>query len=183
MGYENAAATKMVAVYCASCGRDLVDAKSVETGMGPVCRKRYLTKVEVPEANRRAANKVVHRVACLAGEGKRLEALSLALSLKELGFEALPDRIGVRLAGVRIRNLSDTSFAVEAPFCADALGSWRRVGRWMGKVEGGGKFYAVPATNRAKLWKLIRSYYPGVLGVVFDGPKAGAFAVPVGVES
>ena len=41
MSYENAPATKMLAAYCACCARPLVDAESVETGMGPVCRKSH----------------------------------------------------------------------------------------------------------------------------------------------
>ena len=41
MSYENAPATRMLATHCAACGRPLVDATSVETGMGPVCRERY----------------------------------------------------------------------------------------------------------------------------------------------
>jgi hypothetical protein len=41
MSYENAPATKMLAVYCACCSRPLVDAVSVETGIGPDCRKQH----------------------------------------------------------------------------------------------------------------------------------------------
>lgn len=41
MNYTNAPATKMLATNCACCGRDLVDAHSVETGVGPVCRKTH----------------------------------------------------------------------------------------------------------------------------------------------
>lgn len=36
--YENAPATKFVATHCACCGRALVDALSVQTGIGPDCR-------------------------------------------------------------------------------------------------------------------------------------------------
>ena len=41
MSYENAPATKMLATYCACCARPLLDAESVEVGMGPVCRKTH----------------------------------------------------------------------------------------------------------------------------------------------
>jgi hypothetical protein len=37
--YENAPATKLLATHCACCGRSLLDAESVEAGMGPTCRK------------------------------------------------------------------------------------------------------------------------------------------------
>lgn len=39
--YENAPATKMLASHCACCARPLVDAVSVETGVGPDCRKTH----------------------------------------------------------------------------------------------------------------------------------------------
>lgn len=41
MGYENAPATKLLATHCCCCARPLVDAKSVELGIGPECRKRH----------------------------------------------------------------------------------------------------------------------------------------------
>lgn len=40
-GYENSPACRMLATHCACCGRPLVDADSVEFGIGPVCRERY----------------------------------------------------------------------------------------------------------------------------------------------
>jgi hypothetical protein len=41
MGYETAPATKMLATRCACCSKELVDAVSVEAGVGPECRKRH----------------------------------------------------------------------------------------------------------------------------------------------
>ena len=40
-GYESAPATSLVATNCACCGHPLLDAVSVEAGVGPECRKRY----------------------------------------------------------------------------------------------------------------------------------------------
>ena len=39
MSYENAPATLLLATHCCLCGRPLVDAESVECGIGPHCRK------------------------------------------------------------------------------------------------------------------------------------------------
>jgi len=39
--YENAPATRLLATRCACCGRKLVDALSVQTGIGPECRTRH----------------------------------------------------------------------------------------------------------------------------------------------
>lgn len=41
MSYESAPATKMLATHCACCARPLVDAVSVEAGVGPECRRRH----------------------------------------------------------------------------------------------------------------------------------------------
>lgn len=49
MSYEAAPATRMLATHCAACARPLVDAKSVETGMGPDCRKRHGFNLAVSE--------------------------------------------------------------------------------------------------------------------------------------
>ena len=38
MSYENAPATMLVATHCCVCNRPLVDADSVEMGIGPTCR-------------------------------------------------------------------------------------------------------------------------------------------------
>jgi hypothetical protein len=39
--YINATATKFIATNCACCGKALVDADSVQTAVGPECRKRH----------------------------------------------------------------------------------------------------------------------------------------------
>lgn len=41
MSYESAPSTAFIATHCACCSRPLRDAKSVEIGIGPVCRERY----------------------------------------------------------------------------------------------------------------------------------------------
>lgn len=41
MSYEQAPATAFVATACACCGRALLDAISVEAGIGPDCRAKY----------------------------------------------------------------------------------------------------------------------------------------------
>jgi hypothetical protein len=39
--YVNAAATKLLATHCACCGKPLVDADSVQAGVGPDCRAMH----------------------------------------------------------------------------------------------------------------------------------------------
>jgi len=42
MGYETAASTKMLSTSCVLCNRPLRDAESVQAGVGPICKKKYL---------------------------------------------------------------------------------------------------------------------------------------------
>ena len=41
MTYENAPATKLLCTSCACCGRPLLDAVSVQAGVGPICREKH----------------------------------------------------------------------------------------------------------------------------------------------
>ena len=41
MTYESAPATRLLAVSCCCCGRPLLDAVSVQAGVGPVCREKF----------------------------------------------------------------------------------------------------------------------------------------------
>ena len=51
MTYESAPATKMIATHCAVCARPLLDAESVERGIGPDCAKRHGFGKEQEEPN------------------------------------------------------------------------------------------------------------------------------------
>jgi len=81
MSYETAPATILLATRCCVCNRPLVDAVSVELGIGPDCREKYGYNVDVEPEAREAANKLVHRVAC--------GALSGRLSAQGLGAQAM----------------------------------------------------------------------------------------------
>ncbi len=67
MDYHDAPATKLMKVTCAICGEALLDAKSVEYGMGPHCRSKhgFLGKnaPQVSEEDRKKANRLVYSIA------------------------------------------------------------------------------------------------------------------------
>ena len=63
MSYVNAPATKMLATHCCVCHRPLLDAKSVELGIGPDCLKRHGFNIDVPEVDRVEANFIVWQIA------------------------------------------------------------------------------------------------------------------------
>ncbi len=91
MSHENAPATKLLATNCACCGRALVDAVSVETGIGPECRKRFSVDVVVDETARAEANVLVHSVAKRGV--RRDECRKICEKLSALGFVVLAARI------------------------------------------------------------------------------------------
>lgn len=125
MSYENAPATKLLATACACCGRDLVDAVSVETGIGPECRKKYSVDTDVSEAARREANQIVYGLA-QKGVGYRAYRPAIA-RLAELGFDVLAARIAKRfrtvvppvLSAEQVARLRREYAKIRADFCYD----------------------------------------------------------------
>lgn len=94
MSYENAAATVLVATCCAACGRPLVDAESLASGMGPECRKKYNKSNNLSEEARVLANKLIYAI---AANQDGVEVTSKLENLRELGLGDLADRIVKRI--------------------------------------------------------------------------------------
>lgn len=91
-----ASVTKLIAVYCCACGRELTDAVSAEIGMGPDCRSVLNYDLDkLPSAELRIeANGIVHAIA-----GDVLTAIEVRgaiFRLHELGFQTLAKRIEQR---------------------------------------------------------------------------------------
>jgi hypothetical protein len=136
MGYEDAPGTKMLAVFCAACSKDLLDSISVETGMGPHCRAKHGLPDAIDEETREAANKLVHFVACHQADSPEVrEALD---KLEALGCDRIVARIAKRLYGAPISAwLEDGKLVVKSPFSRDFLDARRsiRSGRWDGGAK------------------------------------------------
>lgn len=188
--YENAPATKMIAVFCACCAKALVDAVSVETGVGPECRKKHgfanaagpadwdaaFRALEgvldtLPEGWEADAHKVsnvlVHRIAC-DQTGPFVVARTNAL--RALGYTTLAARIAKRLSTISIVEDGDV-LKVKTPFEVSAVEIMRRApGRYVGKGV-----REVPNNDAAKraLFGVLRQAYPKA---VVDGPK-GVFQI------
>jgi hypothetical protein len=167
MGYETAPATQLLATHCAVCARPLVDAKSVEIGIGPDCRRKHGFDVDVPEESRVEANGLVYRIAAEQdGEGVG----AMCDRLRVLGFEVLAARILARVAPVRI---IDTGDAIElfAPYRPEAVEALRAVpGRRWNKER---KVTVFPLGSRGALWKALQRGYAGLMAT---GPK-GTFVI------
>lgn len=173
MSYENAPATKLLATRCVVCRRALLDAKSVEAGIGPDCRKKYGFDIECSEQARMEANHIVHYLATMTTEGKSAEALAISIqyqlaSLKSLGFTKLADTLADRMAPIRITEIDASHLLADMPYNPDALPQLRRLGR---AQYNGDKFqgWVVPTKCRAALWSVMKEHYTGQVGVGAKG--------------
>lgn len=174
--YENAPATKMLATHCVCCNRPLLDAQSVELGIGPECRKRHGYNARgVSEENRAQANKLVAKMALPNVSFTDLTAALTELSM--LGFQKLAAVIASRKASISIALAEEgRRLLVKTPFTAGSLVSIRAIpGRGTAYNEDnrflGNTF---PVAQKGAVWNMIRRHFPGALGV---GPK-GPFTVP-----
>jgi hypothetical protein len=180
MSYENAPATEMVATFCACCSRPLVDAVSVETGVGPECRKKHgfntaqaeadWSKVaeilgdaiELPEDAQAAANKLVHMIA-IAQDGVNVNRWIAAVAA--LGFTKLADRCAKRVGGISVSRGEGDCIEVRAPFCCDFIDAAKARGaRWSKPA----KAWVFGADARRLAWDAIKASFPA--GTVVKGP-------------
>lgn len=156
-GYENAPATQMLATHCAACGRPLVDAVSVESGMGPDCREKY--GKWPAEVDRATINKLVHDIAL-----DQFCSPEQAKALHDLGATRIAARVAERFATVLVEKDGEEALAVWTPkFNEDVVAAMKRVPRqWDAKR----KVYIVQGGFRDVLWRALRT-----LGGWGYGPK------------
>lgn len=204
MSYETSPSAVLVASNCACCGKVLSDAPSIETGMGPQCRKKHgyatpegtadpsaaLAAIEphkaalmLPEGDmdaRRLANILVHRIAVLQ-DG--VVAAACVDGIRALGFETLGDRCAKRMTKIVVRVeesdvTGETTIVVKAPYSdGGALRSLR--GRWDPTTKTTRiRVYRSMEGAKAALLSALAADYPGAW---VDGP-AGLFLLPRAAE-
>lgn len=165
--YEDAPQTRLLATHCAICQRPLCDAKSVELGIGPECRKRSGFDLEVSEDARKRANQLVWEVAV---DHVAQTILNAVTELRLLGFAKLADVLTDRAADVKVAEVNG-HLEVEAPYSIEAVTLMQHIpGRRWDSVR---KINIFPSSHRVAVWQMLRRAYPGALGV---GPK-GVFEV------
>lgn len=164
-GYESSPACIMLATHCAACGKPLVDSISVNSGMGPDCRKKHGYNVDVSPEARAEANAIVHSIAL---DRHSLTSLEGCARLHTLGFVKLAQVISERIAEIVIEILADGRYSVETPYSADAVVVMRRIRgrRW----DADAKRNTFPAEARGELFTALKSLYPGSLGIGPKGP-------------
>ena len=93
--YEDAPAVELVATTCCVCGRPLLDAPSLKSGIGPICaEKTGYGREDLPADIRDEVNRLVYE---LAKYGKDKRAIERLMRLRELGFDQLVARVEERL--------------------------------------------------------------------------------------
>jgi len=162
MSYEQAPATKMLATHCMFCNRPLVDAASVEAGIGPVCRERVGYNEHVSDSVRKQANAIIHSIAL----NRKDPFINFQLrELESLGLNRLALKIEEALAEIKIEE-RDNRLWVEAPFLESSLRDWRSI---IGRVfDGQSKRNVVPSNQRVALFRLLTKHYSGCTA---RGPK------------
>lgn len=198
MSYETAPATTLLATNCAACSRPLVDATSVETGMGPECRRRHgytrpdvevdaanviviaqLTKLlpEVYEAVVRAAQdtgstrKVANiLVHRIACEQDGAHVLCMINALRCVGFYKLADRLTSRVATITIE-IDGSELVIKAPYSETAVDVLRRVpGRRWDREAKVNRFAFDPERPETKR-PIFAALVRAYAGAVAFGPK------------
>ena len=177
MGYQDATSTKLLFSNCVVCGRPLVDAISVEHGIGPECRKGQ--NFGINEETQKACNKLVYEasVNCMAGKIDRVN--ECADAIQELGLNELASKIRKRFKNAR-KNVSievkeqGDYYSVKTPFRRgekDAfIQAWRDI---KGRIYENGRNY-IPVDKKTELWNVLKKFFPGKYG---EGDK-GIFRIP-----
>lgn len=174
--YENAISTKMLATHCVCCGRALVDAISVELGIGPECRSGF--NADLTEMTRRVANKLVFEASMAATAGLIPIVMEKAEEVRQLGYGELAERMEHRF--VKAERKADIQISFQGGFYevvtpyrrknANAfVKAWREIPgrRWINGKN------VVPATSKKELWELLQEFFGGCYAM---GPK-GVFKI------
>lgn len=199
MGYENSPALQLVATRCALCGRPLLDAESVECGMGPTCRARHgagdqLRSPNLREAtaladrlpdalrdraqqlsmagnSRGLANWAVSRVAVLHGSANADEAVDcLVLIVAAAGFVRLAGVLADRHSRQVVRvTVEGAELVVDAPYNEAFVASSRRVRGR--RFDAKAKTFRFSSDQRVQLWAALSSFGRGTMVVGEQGMK------------
>jgi len=176
--YTAAPATKMLATNCVVCGRPLVDARSVEMGIGPECRES--AKGGIDDGTRQVANEYVYDAAIAAQEGRIEDVMRHAQTIEDMGLKGLADKIRRRFRKASEREADITIevegayYKVKTPFRRGDkeafIAAWRRIPgrRYRNRLN------YIPVAQKTVLWALLREFFGGKYG---RGPK-GLFRIP-----
>ena len=134
MSYEDLTTTKIVATQCVACGRPLLDAQSVATGMGPTCRAKYNYTDSITEEAREEANKLIHKLGVLRQEDGEVDAIKETLKdLSEIeGVSHIVDLFRVALIApkMHIHNINQWTQAITFGSISKSASQRARDAKW-----------------------------------------------------
>ncbi len=186
MSYEDAPATKLVAKACCICGRPLLDAESIRSGIGPVCaEKTGFGRETLPPGVRAEANRLIYELAALQ---KTASAIPRLVRLRDIGFVDIADRIEKRLETlvlIQIDHVKSVGLVVTVPKIEDKAMFDRLVAdlraipgrRWTEVPGREGKFNVIPDV-RGSIHALYKALSRAFAGVPSRSPK-GLFLMPI----
>lgn len=186
--YTQAPATVLIASHCAACGRPLLDAVSVRTGMGPDCADKYNCAQLRGTSEQTRANAVIYALAAEQKSGDWNRLRTLLTELASLGFETVAERIRARLQPKPVVFItSDTldngaeGLRIVAPYNAESVAAWRAIpGREFRSVvvkevaidkktkkevvvDVKQAFNRFPTDQKRAVFALLAKYYPGLI--------------------
>lgn len=169
--YTSARATEMVATKCAICALPLVDADSVETGVGPTCRAKHGFKTACVEPEpaallkwtvelarpdaRGCVNVLTYRIAAMQDGPDVPEMIG---AIYALGYRKLANAIGKRVGTVHIE-IANGEIAVRAPYSQSFIAAVKRIPRRRWDPEQ--KLNVVPIDAKRELWTALKDCYAG----------------------
>lgn len=115
---------------CSACGRTLIDPRSIAAGMGPMCRRHYLEKLQ----------HTLHFDARLSEEAKEEGMAVAALRADRLARLAEAREIALSLAR---ENTTVTADDIAKVYRSRGIDPWEYLGNAMGSVFRGGEWECV----------------------------------------
>lgn len=200
--YTKSPVYEMVPTHCSCCKRPLVDATSVEFGVGPVCRDKYgyedahpvtaeveaaMTDVMSKFSDLAFAGRVMEAVKAddsrkAANLLNRLMAVSLTKKVSEadilLGTKALAT-LGYTTLSARVSEVLTTVKIEEVDGRVKVVAPFNEAFVDATRAIKGSRFdrdskcWTVPSTEKAALWGAIKESFSGKMGT---GPK-GVFKI------
>ena len=157
--YAAAPACGMLAANCAVCGRPLLDARSVETGIGPDCRRKHGVPNSLSDEARTEANLIVWQIAhdqtAKSGQITRLI---------EIGATQVAIKIGRRFfKTIEVWPATSTGrIQVLTPYNPDFVAAIKTLCKSR-RFEVATKTWTVAQSDRSNLWSAIRRACSGWL--------------------
>lgn len=199
--YADAPAAILLATHCCMCNRPLLDAESVERGMGPTCAEKHgVGEASALPSWGDAAKSVELALgadartavpgfwaAALAGDARRgcnalvariavrpeaVASAGLVVAVRELGFELLSKRLAERLLEENaVRIETDGDGLVVNAPFSPAFNAALRAHAPARRWDGAAKVWRLPASSKRGLWTALREAFAGYALI---GPKGVA---------